>query len=153
MIGDINYLFDIDLKCFDDPLESDDWKVILTSPDRRKLISVVSGEPIGFVVWFPTKASCTIVRLAVKPAYRNQGIGRQLLQAVCRDAKQQSIPIVTLAVSESLCCPGEPRDASQWLLNRSFKTNGHSGVMRNWSVCFGQREDAFLFVLDPENLK
>ncbi len=149
-IGDVNYLFDIDLKCFDDPFPADKWKQVLTAEGISKLISTSYGNPSGYVFWTPGDTTATIMRIAVKPTYRNQGAGQQLLNAVCLNARQRSVPRVSIPVPESLCCPGDPRDASRWLLNRGFRTNGRHSILKDHATCFGKVEDAFLFVLEME---
>lgn len=151
--SDANYLLDIDIKCFDDPWPLDKWKQVLTTSEIHKLVGTSYGCPTGFVVWEQNNDFLQINRLAVKPTYRNQGTGLQLLKAVCLGARQLLLNRVVIAVPESLCCPGNSRDISRWLLKRGFKINGKSGVLKDFTVCFGQVEDAFLFTLAVENLR
>ncbi len=152
-VHDANYLLDIDIKCFDDPWPVEKWKVILVNNDISKLVSTSYGCPTGFIIWKRDSISLPIIRFAVKPTYRNQGTGLQLLKAVCLGARQLAIPRIVIPVPESLCCPGEPRDVSHWLLKRGFKLNGNHSILKEGAICFGQVEDAFLFTLEPGSLK
>jgi len=144
-ITDINYLLDIDLKCFDDPWDTEKWREIYSDAQYKKLVGTNCGNPVGFVVWCPHSDGIQIVRIAVKPLHRKQGIGSQLLKAVRINALQQKYRKICMVVTESLCCPNQGDNIGHWLNNRGFFANE---ICKDGSIYCGKVEDAFFFVLN-----
>ena len=136
--SDLNYLVDIDLKCFEDNLSLDDWRDYLLGQNYNILIGTLKTTPVGLIVWQSNKIS----KIAVKPAYRHRGVGTKLLVAVENTLMQQGFDFITLDVPESLCCPGKPIDSSNWLGNRRFKA---SKLISKAGVFCGVVEDIICF--------
>jgi len=118
---DLNYILDIDLKCFEDTWPHTKWRETVRDPNYGMLIGTYQGLPVGFIVW---SNDGVIARLAVKPTYRNKGVGSQLLAAVEVIFSQQTILEVKFPITESLCQPGVSYDMSHWLTNRGYRANG-----------------------------
>lgn len=116
-VGDLNFLLDIDLKCFEDNLSLDEWRIFFDDASYKMLTWIIQAVPVGFIIWQEN----IIVRLAVKPVYRHRGVGSQLLSFVENRLIQQRHQIVMIDVPESLCCPGKPVDVSSWLLKRGYQ--------------------------------
>jgi len=130
-INDISHLFDIDLKSFEVPWDIDVWRNVCENTEFNKL--VVGDSPIGFIVWKQTK-STDIWRFAVKPDYRNKGIGTSLLKEVKVFAAKNNCHKIIIPVLENLCYTG----IGCWLNKRGFKATG---------VIKGINEDSFNFEL------
>jgi GNAT superfamily N-acetyltransferase len=144
-LTDVNYLLDIDLKCFEDPWDVNLWRGLCTDTNINKLVGTYYGTPMSFVFWqlLTDSDAVTIYRLAVKPKHRNEGTGTQLLKAVELAALQAHYKTLRIMVPESLCCPGQPQDASRWLNNRGFRAQ--PPIMRDLVTYCGRAEDAFAF--------
>ena len=137
--GDVNYLLDIDLKCFEDNWSLAEWKHQLEICDGSLLVGAQSKMPIGLVMWNKDK----ITRIAVKPSYRHLGVGSKLLEAVERELRQQGCQHISIDVPESFCCPRKPMDISIWLLKRKFRAQT---LMVLAATFCGVKEDAIRFV-------
>ncbi len=142
--SDVNYVLDVDVKCFDDPWTIENWREVFGDQQKFKLMATYFGSPIGFAVWERTHDSMNVIRLAVKPTYRRSGTGSQLLKAIEASAYNLQLFKVTFPVTESLCCPGDPRDVSQWLIKRGARAGS---IVKNGGFYMGKEEDAFLFNL------
>lgn len=138
-LGDLNYLLDIDLKCFEDSLSLEEWKIFLNDTSCNVLVGTLKGAPVGLIVW----KDSTILKLAVKPVYRHKGIGTKLLNSVENILIQHGYGQISIDVSESLCCPGKPIDVSSWLLSRKFKADK---IYKETAIFCGQKEDTIHFV-------
>ena len=114
---DLNYILDIDLKCFEDNWTLDQWRQQLTICHNNILLAVQGNTPVGFVLWLKDE----ITRLAVKPTYRHLGLGTKLVNSVELELHAQGCKDMVIDVPESLCCPRHPIDVSLWLLRRGFR--------------------------------
>ena len=73
----------------------------LRVPCARSLLAMIEGKPVGYVIYWVLPSEIDIHNLAVDPAYRRQGIGRSLLQAVIDEAKHEGRGRITLEVRRS----------------------------------------------------
>jgi GNAT superfamily N-acetyltransferase len=141
-ISDVNHLLDIDIKCFDDTLPIDQWREVCLDPDVSKLVGTWYNTPVGFVLWSYRAQCVSVLRIGVKPEYRNKGVGTTLLQTAVIAARQCKAMSVDILVPESLCCPGSPGDVSQWLIAQNFRAKE---ILKDVAVYCGNPEDAYLF--------
>ncbi len=139
---DLNYILDIDLKCFEDNWSYNEWRETLYDPRYGVLLGTYKSLPVGFIVWFSGTKEGLITRLAVKPAYQRKGVGSQLLSAVEVILVQQSIKEVHFPITETLCQPGQPHDVSRWLTKRGYRA---SALMRGTGLYCGTKEDEIIF--------
>ncbi len=138
---DLNYILDIDLKCFEDNWSLSNWRETLYDPRYGILIGTYQGTPVGFIVWL-TASKSIITRLGVKPNFRNKGVGTQLLSAVEVILGQQNIKELLFPITESLCQPGSPKDISKWLINRGYLAGS---LLRGTGRYYGEIEDEIIF--------
>jgi GNAT superfamily N-acetyltransferase len=136
--GELNHLLDIDLKCFEDNISLDEWRIYLDNSKYSIMIGTIQGIPAGFIMWEGT----IVVRLGVKPAYRNFGIGSKLLCMVENTLIQLGKKVIKIKIPESLCCPGKPIDVSGWLRRRGFCAEK---LESNATVFCGVPEDLICF--------
>lgn len=139
---DLNYILDIDLKCFEDNWSYHEWREILYDSRYGVLIGTYKSMPVGFIVWFGGAQEGLITRLGVKPTYRKKGVGSQLLLAVEVILTQQGIKEVHFPIPESLCQPGTEYDVSKWLTTRKYKAGS---LMHGTGVYCGVKEDEIVF--------
>lgn len=137
---DLNYILDIDLKCFDDNWTYTEWRETLRDLKYGVLVGTDQGVPVGFIVWFVGETSGLITRLGVKPAYKN--VGAQLLASVEVILRQQGIKELHLSMTESLCDPGTPHDRSKELLDCGYRA---SGLIKGTGRYCGVKEDEINF--------
>jgi ribosomal protein S18 acetylase RimI-like enzyme len=65
----------------------------------RTLVAVdEDGGAVGYVMWTPSEEHATIVTIHVSPDVRRQGVGRVLLDAAARDAREAGATAVDLGV-------------------------------------------------------
>ena len=148
---DINYLIDVEIKCYEDVKGLDWWREILKNSDHYSVAAAVHKVPVGFIVWQKAAYSgdgtdefvAEIERIAVKPAFRRRGAGSLLLRDATVAAHTVGLHKLMLIVPESLCFPGHPNDVSEWLLHRNFRA---TGILGQHFDSYGTKEDAFVFI-------
>lgn len=136
--GDINYILDIDLKCFEDTLTLEEWRDRLDDDNYNVLVGTLQGKAVGFIMW----QDSTIIRFAVKPTYRHMGIGTQLLGAVENTLIQRGKMCIAMNVPESLCRPGKVIDVSCWLKEHRFLAEK---LLIGQAIFCGIQEDLICF--------
>jgi len=144
--NDINFLIDIDLKSYDYPWLVDKWRSLALNSVCTVTLATMNMGPVGFVAWKKKIADkeAEILRLAVKPAYRNNGAGSLLLGSVEVDANENGIQKITLIVPEIHCFPNHKNDVSQWLLARGYQAI--KPIFKNYFDMYGSKVDGFKFV-------
>jgi len=149
--NDINFLIDIDLKSYDYPWSVDKWRLLALNPACTVTLATVNMEPVGFVAWGKIIADkeVEILRLAVKPTYRNNGIGSLLLGSVEINANENGIQKITLIVPEIYCFPNCKGDVSRWLLARGYQAT--KPIFKDYFNMYGSKVDGFKFV-GPANV-
>lgn len=147
-VGDINYLMDVDLKSYDYPWTLDEWRKYLEDLTCTTLLASYKVEPVSVCVWQnkPGIDEAEILKLATKPAYRNQGAGLFLVNAVIMAAADYKLSNISIIVPEIKCFPGHPDDVSQWLLNRGF--HAIVPILKRHFRMYGARCDGFKFMLE-----
>jgi len=144
---DINYLFDIEIKCYEDVRGLEWWREVIKDKQHYSMAAAVHQVPIGFVVWktgaYKKEPVARIERLAVKPAFRGKGAGTMLLRDTTIAARTAGLTQLMLLVPERLCFPGHKDDVSQWLLKHSLHA---VGTKSNHFESYGQKEDAYIFL-------
>jgi GNAT superfamily N-acetyltransferase len=139
--ADLNYILDIDLKCFEDNWSLIKWRETVSDPRNGVLIGTYQGLPVGFIVWLSAGKSI-VERLGVKASYQNKGVGSQLLSAVEVILTQQGINELIFPVTESRCKPHTPKDVSKWIIGRGYSA---TGISRNTGWYYGEKEDEIIF--------
>jgi len=147
MPSDINYLTDIEIKCYEGAKGLDWWRETIKDPNKHAVIAAVHKVPVGFVVWHEaTRTSdrtAEVERLAVKPAFRRRGAGTKLLRDVVTGASIIGLTQLRIVVPESICFPGHPDDVSEWLGARQFSA---VRIIPDHFEAYGSKEDAFVFI-------
>ena len=143
--ADIQYVLDLDMKCFDDPWPSDRWR----TPELSVAVACSYGTPVGVVVFEiinTRKQQCVRMdKIAVKPGFRRRGIGAMLVDEVRKTAMYSGLLYVEMTVPESLCVPNTPRDITGFLSKAGFRG---FGIKQNAFADLGQSEDGFIFRLE-----
>lgn len=99
--SDIDEIMTIEQGSFAYPWSARFFLQELRVPCARSRLAVVGGRSVGYVIYWVLPGEVDIHNLAVHPAYRRQGIGRSLLQAVIEEAKLIGCTRVTLEVRKS----------------------------------------------------
>ena len=141
---DAHYLLDIDIKCFDYAWFPSDWRIV--AKHCVACMATWNETPIGMAVFGKNSdGDVQVVKVAVKPAYRNRGIATGLLRNCVLYARELHAPRLLILVPESWLRPGEPGDISGWLVNLGFRAT--KPLLRNQFTFYGQSEDGVLFSL------
>lgn len=150
---DINNLRDLDVKCYDYPLNMEQWQALISSSGKSEEARCVlveyqsaigsGNKPIGFGVWQKNEREFNILRLGVHKDYRRQGIGTLIIDTIVKDAVKKAIKQIFVTVPDLHCEPGDPDDASQFLVAVGFKTNGK--IVPEFRHMYGQYRDGYTF--------
>jgi ribosomal protein S18 acetylase RimI-like enzyme len=141
---DAHYLLDIDIKCFEYAWLPDDWRK--AGKNCLACVATWNGTPIAVVIFSNNQCGgIDIAKIAVKAAYRNQGIARRLLYNCALYARETGAVELLMLVPESRLRPGEPDDISRWLMRLGFRAE--VPLFKDWFEFYGEREDGVLFYL------
>lgn len=121
--GDINSMYEIDLRSYDYPLGYAELKTLLQDPSCFVVVAADNNKVVGYAVFRKDIAAgfLEIVRLAVMPKERQFGVGSELLKAGRDYGLTANLYVMYIDVPEILCCPGDPDDVSRWLGYKGFK--------------------------------
>lgn len=149
---DINNLRDLDVKCYDYPLNMEQWQALVQSSgktDEARCVLVEyqnpigSNTPIGFGVWQNEEGKFNILRLGVAKSYRRQGIGKLIIDTIVKDARKKDVKTISLIVPDLHCEPGDPDDCSQFMLAVGFKPTGE--IIQKHIYMYGQWREGYAF--------
>ena len=145
-LKDIHSLVDIDLKSYVYPWSIDKWREFAADPTCVILLASLKVEPVGMCVWQKKLATKKgeILRLAVKPSHRCQGIGTLLLRNVETEAKENNLQEIVIIVPEINCFPSHPDDVSEWLLKQGYRAV--TPILKNHFRMYGSHCDGFKFI-------
>jgi ribosomal protein S18 acetylase RimI-like enzyme len=139
---DAHYLIDIDLKCFDYAWLPEAWRQV--SKTCVACVATWNETPIGMAIFGKTPdGDVEILKVAVKPAYRNQGIAQHLLYNCALYAREVHAFRLIMVVPEGQLRPGEPGDISDWLTRLGFRAQ--VPLLKDYFVFYGQAEDGVIF--------
>ncbi|MFQ6011042.1 MAG: GNAT family N-acetyltransferase [Nitrososphaerales archaeon] len=84
-VQDIEELYEIELECFGkDAFPLLEYQRLLYSSESIPIKAAVEGKIIGFVIGVYERSIeiCTVVTLNIKPGFRKQGIGFELMKSL-----------------------------------------------------------------------
>lgn len=122
--GDLNGMYEVDLRAYDYPLTYLELKEFVTHPGEY--FNVIAADDkckiIGYAVFKKDASAGTleIIRLGVVPKHRGQGAGKELLRAGLDWMYTCRLYEIFVVVPECKCCPGDPDDVSRWLRFQEF---------------------------------
>ncbi len=115
------YLVDIDAKCSDQPWCYDQW--VKGSDHFTGSVVTFYGTPVGFAMFKRIGEYVEMVKFAVKPQYRRQGLGTYLMKGCHKFATDMGCHTIFVVLPETMFRePPEDHDpAIPFLLSQDFK--------------------------------
>ena len=150
---DANYIYDLDLKCFDNPWSKENWAAISANSQAHAWVGCYRQVPISLVVterqsFVPPDTrnrvqSLHIHKLCVKEIFRRKGVGARLLQFVHHRAVEKvAVGWVTMTVPEWLINTDEPTNCLGWLQKYKLKA---LATLPTKIALYGKDYDQYLF--------
>jgi GNAT superfamily N-acetyltransferase len=139
--NDSNYIFDIDLKCFETAWTPDEWRE--KAEHYRIQVCSYFGTPIGFIVFREFEGGVEIAKIAVKVKHRLKGVAGQLLDTVMEWARSHGIHRLSLMVPEYMIDPDHPQRICGWLVASRFC--GTKPFIRGAFTICGESEAGVIF--------
>lgn len=99
--GDVDEVVKIEQQSFSDPWSEENFLVELDLPFSWVWTAKINNRLTGYCCCWEIEEELQIANLAVYPEFRNQGIGKKILQEILNRACQRKIKKVTLEVRES----------------------------------------------------
>lgn len=96
--GDLDWVLPIEQCTFSEPWSRDGFLNSLRSVDTIYLAAVWEGQGAGYCGLLRSFEEADITNVAVAEAFRNRGVGRQMLQALMEKGRRQGIRRFTLEV-------------------------------------------------------
>lgn len=97
----IPQLVEIEKACFSDPWSYDGFLYEVTNPRAVFLLAVQNGEVLGYIGMHHIFDIGYIANVAVKEAYRRQGVAGFLMEHIMAYAKKNKLDSLTLEVREN----------------------------------------------------
>jgi GNAT superfamily N-acetyltransferase len=156
---DATYIFDLDLKCFDDPWSTERWEEINKNSNAAVWVGCNHQVPISLLVvenqWFiPPEsehraAAMHIHKLCVKDVFRKRGVGVRLLAHAHQEAVKVRAKWITMIIPEWLVNPNIEGNCLGWLSKYKFK------ALKTLEVTipmYGKNYDQYLFGYEMKNV-
>lgn len=98
---DLTAVMELDREAFFDPWSLDTWQRELQNPIAIWIVEEVDRTVVGYAGIWNVAGEAQIMRVAVRKALRNQGLGLMLTQELIQKAWEAGAEAVTLEVRES----------------------------------------------------
>ena len=98
---DVDEVVAIEKQSFSDPWSKENFLAELDLPFSWVWVAKVDEELVGYCCCWEIEEELQIANLAVHPEFRNQGLGKKILQEILNRACQRKVKKVTLEVRES----------------------------------------------------
>ena len=98
---DLPVVMELDREAFFDPWSLETWQRELQNPIAVWIVEEVEREIVGYAGIWNVAGEAQVMRVAVRKALRNQGLGLLLTQELVQKAREAGAEAVTLEVRES----------------------------------------------------
>ena len=98
---DLQAVMELDREAFFDPWSLASWQRELQNPIAVWIVEVVEGDIVGYAGIWNVAGEAQVMRVAVRKALRNQGLGLMLTQELIQKAWEAGAEAVTLEVRET----------------------------------------------------
>ena len=96
--GDLPRLAELERSCFSAPWSEAQLEALLSNSQGKMLAAVRGDKIVGYVSWEQVLDEAQVANLEVDPAWRRQGIARQLVSAMISQARSEGASRLTLEV-------------------------------------------------------
>ena len=98
---DLPVVMELDREAFFDPWSLETWQRELQNPIAVWIVEEVEREIVGYAGIWNVAGEAQVMRVAVRKALRNQGLGLLLTQELIQKAQEAGAEAMTLEVRES----------------------------------------------------
>ena len=98
---DLPVVMELDREAFFDPWSLASWQRELQNPIAVWIVAVVEGDIVGYAGIWNVAEEAQVMRVAVRKALRNQGLGLLLTQELIQKARESGAVAMTLEVRET----------------------------------------------------
>ena len=97
---DLPAVMELDREAFFDPWSRETWLRELQNPIAVWIMEEIAGEAVGYAGIWNVAGEAQVMRVAVKKALRNQGLGLLLMRELIQKARESGAEAMTLEVRE-----------------------------------------------------
>lgn len=141
---DTVYLMQIDVKGYDNAWDNDDWRKLASNREQNAITVTNNQLPISFLAYEVDGAQLKILRLAVTPKSRRQGVGRAMMGWINRLMRDKRMKRATCIV------PITNTVACNFLKACGFKVPAKGGIMAGAFDDCGVPIEGLFFIKDNE---
>ena len=98
---DLPAVMKLDREAFFDPWSLETWQRELQNPIAVWIVEEVERDIVGYAGIWNVAGEAQVMRVAVRKALRNRGLGLMLMQELVRESLESGAEAVTLEVRES----------------------------------------------------
>lgn len=142
--ADTVYLMQIDVKCYDNYWESEEWRAVALNRSKNVICVTRHGAPIAFCVYELEPSQLKVLRLGVLPKYRRQGIGASILKWLDRLMTDRRIRRATCIV------PITNTGAANFLKHGGWKVPSKGGIVKDAFEDCGYPVEGLYFIREIE---
>ena len=113
--NEINIAAAISNKCWDYPGEEDDFRIMLEDQGHWVWLCSNDHEPVGLCAYWLKHKSLEIVEISVRPSYRNNGVGHEMMNFVKKAAAGVGVLHINTMIREY------DDEAQIWLRRQGLK--------------------------------
>ncbi len=97
----IPFLSQIEKECFSTPWSEDGLRAELTNSHARFFVALNCEHVLGYIGAHNILGEVYITNVAVRPIYRNQGVGKALVEELFNECEKENSDFITLEVRKS----------------------------------------------------
>ena len=98
---DLAAVMELDRETFFDPWSRETWQRELQNPIAVWIVEEIERDIVGYAGIWNVAGEAQVMRVAVRKALRNRGLGLQLMQELIHKARESGAEAMTLEVRES----------------------------------------------------
>jgi ribosomal protein S18 acetylase RimI-like enzyme len=140
--ADTIYVMQIDIKCYDNAWESEDWRKVAMNRQQNVIVITRHSLPIAYAVYELEAAQLKLLRIGVLPKYRRQGIGSSILKWLDRLMGDRGIKRGTCIV------PINHTGAANFLKSGGWKVPPKGGIVKDAFEDCGEPIEGLYFIRD-----
>lgn len=140
--ADTVYLMQIDIKCYDNAWQSEDWRQVAMNRQQNAITITRHNLPVAYAVYEIEPNQLKLLRIGVSPKYRRQGLGASMLKWIDRLMSDRGIRRATCIV------PINQTGAANFLKTGGWRVPAKGGIVKDAFEDCGEFIEGLYFIRD-----
>jgi ribosomal protein S18 acetylase RimI-like enzyme len=140
--ADTVYLMQMDIKCYDNAWESEDWRKIAMNRQQNAITITRNNVPVAYAVYEVEPNQLKLLRIGVSPKYRRSKLGTSMLTWIDRLMRDRGIKRATCIV------PINQLGAALFLKSGGWRVPPKGGIVKDAFDDCGEPIEGLYFIRD-----